>query len=394
MGAGGPKTETGKAVSSHNATRHGLLAEAPLVTPVEKAEDWEAHRLAVMEELSPDGQMEACLAERAALLIWRLRRVACAEVAAIEPLQAFVEQDYEEASQLTGSPSLDDVRWEAGMAKTVADLLAALPGLPDSSALDAESAVLLFEKCLTAAGMDPQEVDPPMLSAGEPWECAAWTAGLLRAGFAWATAASGVSGEALVAALGPQVRAESDTAARRLREAEKEIGAMRRDNLLPLDRELANLIRYEAHLSRELGRTMRALRELKSDRARTAPSPHHSPDARQQRTTDHGQLTPASSFQHPLGAAPRNGQNCETNSAAGSSQPSPDARQQRTTDHGRLTPGNGQNYETNSTLASSQPPPSLALSSPSVSTVPKSVKGARGRGNARASASRSRNRSR
>src|SRR5437870_4023830 len=84
MGLGGPKTEAGKAASSRNALRHGLLSESPLAAPFESAEEWQAHRQAILDDLLPLGQgirpvwAEACLAERAALLLWRLRRVACA----------------------------------------------------------------------------------------------------------------------------------------------------------------------------------------------------------------------------------------------------------------------------------------------------------------------------
>src|SRR5262245_49762634 len=94
MKPGGPKTDAGKAASSRNALRHGLLSESPLAAPYESADEWHAHRQAVVEDLQPTGQAEACLAERAALLLWRLRRVAHAEVAAIEGRLAAVETDY------------------------------------------------------------------------------------------------------------------------------------------------------------------------------------------------------------------------------------------------------------------------------------------------------------
>ena len=80
MGQGGPKTEAGKAASSRNALRHGLLSEAPLTAAYEKPDEWQAHLRAIVESLAPRDQAEACLAERVALLHWRLRRCAAAEV--------------------------------------------------------------------------------------------------------------------------------------------------------------------------------------------------------------------------------------------------------------------------------------------------------------------------
>src|SRR5205814_2066245 len=94
MGNGGPKTGAGKAVSSRNALRHGLLSESPLAAPYESAGEWQAHRDATLDDLQPTGHAEACLAERVALLLWRLRRVSCAEVAAIEARLSSVEADY------------------------------------------------------------------------------------------------------------------------------------------------------------------------------------------------------------------------------------------------------------------------------------------------------------
>ncbi len=72
---GGPKTETGKEVARWNATRHGIRSPAPVIPGLEKAEDWEDHRDGVLESLSPEGHLESVLAERVALLSWRLHRV-------------------------------------------------------------------------------------------------------------------------------------------------------------------------------------------------------------------------------------------------------------------------------------------------------------------------------
>src|SRR4051812_37201545 len=90
----GPRTAAGKAIASRNAVKHGLLSGSPLATPLESAEEWQSHREGILEDLPPRGQAETCLAERAALLMWRLRRVALAEVAAVELSLSRVEDDY------------------------------------------------------------------------------------------------------------------------------------------------------------------------------------------------------------------------------------------------------------------------------------------------------------
>jgi hypothetical protein len=75
-GSTGPRTKTGKARSSRNATKHGITSLVP-VLPGESKTAWEAHRDAFMAELAPGerGGIRAFLAERAATIAWRIRRL-------------------------------------------------------------------------------------------------------------------------------------------------------------------------------------------------------------------------------------------------------------------------------------------------------------------------------
>ena len=79
---GGPRTALGKATSSGNALTHGLTSNAPTI-PGETVEAWQDHRAAIVASLDPVGALETALAERAALLLWRLNRVWRAETALI-----------------------------------------------------------------------------------------------------------------------------------------------------------------------------------------------------------------------------------------------------------------------------------------------------------------------
>jgi hypothetical protein len=90
---GGPATQEGKEVVRWNATRHGIRSPAPLVPGVEKAEDWERHRAGVLESLSPEGHLEEVLAERVALLSWKLNRVTRYETESIALSQEEAEDD-------------------------------------------------------------------------------------------------------------------------------------------------------------------------------------------------------------------------------------------------------------------------------------------------------------
>lgn len=79
---GGPKTALGKATASQNALRHGLTSNAPTI-PGETVEAWQAHRAGIVGDLAPVGALESALADRAALLLWRLHRVWRAETALV-----------------------------------------------------------------------------------------------------------------------------------------------------------------------------------------------------------------------------------------------------------------------------------------------------------------------
>jgi hypothetical protein len=70
----GPKTQTGKAVASKNAMRHGLLAR-DVVIKGEDPEAFNAMQEALVLELTPEGAIEEQLVDRIAAAFWRLRRL-------------------------------------------------------------------------------------------------------------------------------------------------------------------------------------------------------------------------------------------------------------------------------------------------------------------------------
>jgi hypothetical protein len=91
--SGGPNTREGKEIARWNATRHGIRSPAPVVPGVEKQADWEEHRDGVIENLSPVGHLEEVLAERVALLAWRLHRLTRYETESIALFQEKAEDD-------------------------------------------------------------------------------------------------------------------------------------------------------------------------------------------------------------------------------------------------------------------------------------------------------------
>ena len=89
----GPKTPEGRLAVRLNASTHGILSPQPIVTAYEKPEDWEAHRAAIVDSLSPEGGLEHLLAERVALMSWRLNRVTLYEAERLQEGQEDVLED-------------------------------------------------------------------------------------------------------------------------------------------------------------------------------------------------------------------------------------------------------------------------------------------------------------
>jgi hypothetical protein len=89
----GPKTERGRLAVRLNARKHGIISPQPVVTDFETEEDWETHRQSIMGSLAPQDGLEQALAERVALMSWRLNRVVVFETENIAQLRESVVED-------------------------------------------------------------------------------------------------------------------------------------------------------------------------------------------------------------------------------------------------------------------------------------------------------------
>ena len=111
MAKGGPTTEEGKEVVRWNAAQHGIRSPAPVVPGIEKAEDWEAHGAGVLESLKPEGHLETVLAERVALLSWRLHRVTRYETESIALYQERTEDDLADRRRFDSRVLVEGTAW-------------------------------------------------------------------------------------------------------------------------------------------------------------------------------------------------------------------------------------------------------------------------------------------
>jgi hypothetical protein len=82
----GPKTAEGKARSSQNAIKHGLTSRHWVLSDEDKG-DFLDFSLSVQAELGAEGRLEALLAHRVALHLWRLGRIPTIEGELLERLR-------------------------------------------------------------------------------------------------------------------------------------------------------------------------------------------------------------------------------------------------------------------------------------------------------------------
>jgi hypothetical protein len=102
----GPRTPEGKAVVSRNAITHGLLARAG-VLPGEDAQEFQAHREGLLQQLRPGSSLEEVLAQRIVDLSWRLQRAARDQDVAYAALyQKYLEDQPEPAEPDAGHAAL------------------------------------------------------------------------------------------------------------------------------------------------------------------------------------------------------------------------------------------------------------------------------------------------
>jgi hypothetical protein len=270
----GPVTEEGKEIVRWNATRHGIRSPAPVVPGVEKAEDWEKHRDGVLESVQPEGHLELVLAERVALLSWRLHRVTRYETESIALFQEKAEDDLARERRFDSGPDHPEaVRSNAKSAREEHKLLKRFAKMEDNkplSALDADSVIWDAMECadkVAEGEVDPEEllesVSVPGLPNSNAWEgYEGWTAGLVHAVIEAVARATDEGPEELLEAATRSARFKVERTKLEAEKVEQDLKNMARERLLPDEKTLEKVARYEAHLSRGLYKALHELEAL------------------------------------------------------------------------------------------------------------------------------------
>jgi len=276
---GGPVTQEGKEVVRWNATRHGIRSPAPVVPGVEKIEDWEEHREGVLESLQPEGHLEMVLAERVALLSWRLNRVTRYETETITLSQQKLEDDLADrrrfGSYLLGPNHPEDVRSALQDARRVQRVIKQFPKLPDDKPLSGPDAAGILELVwgqvdeeVEAEEVNLPEAIPKWASLEEDiaeWD--GWTVSLVRECISAIASAAKEEEEGLIEAATERARLDIISAKAAAERVEQDLARMSRERLLPDDRTLEKVARYEAHLSRLFHKALHELEAMQTRRS-------------------------------------------------------------------------------------------------------------------------------
>jgi hypothetical protein len=270
---GGPATQEGKEVVKWNAVQHGIRSPAPVVPGVETREDWEEHRDGILESLQPEGHLELVLAERVALLSWRLHRVIRYETEAVALYQEKAEDDLAKERRFESGPDHPEaVRGNAKSDEQDYKLLKRFAKMKDDKRLSSFDADLVIWSAVECADkvaegeVDPEELLGSVSVSGLPesdsWEgYEGWTAGLVRMVINAIAQATDEEPKELLEAATRDARFKAERTKRETEKVERDLRNMARERLLPDEKTLEKVARYEAHLSRGL---FKALHELEA----------------------------------------------------------------------------------------------------------------------------------
>ena len=281
MTNGGPTTQSGKAVVCWNATRHGISSPAPVVPGLERYEDWEGHRNGMLESLQPHGHLETVLAERVAILSWRLHRVTRYESGAIATSQERVEEDVNDdlrflislRGNLHAASHPADISFEDKDNRSIYNALKRFPTLDSGRILrgkDASSIVWSVHMAAQRAigeEISAEDLHLPGVPEG------AWLGELPN--MKQEDVKVCLVSIAQVADEAPEDLLETATERARLisiysKTAAEQTGmlidVLRRERSLPDGKTLEKIARYEAHLSRQMYHALHELENLQKRR--------------------------------------------------------------------------------------------------------------------------------
>jgi len=231
----------------------------------------------------PEGHLELVLAERVALLSWRLHRVTRYETESIALLQEKAEDDLADkrrfSSRVLGAAHPEAVRGNLKTARSDHRLLKRFPKLEDDkrlSSFDADTilwAAAEITDRVAEGDIAPEDLLDEISIPGVPenteeWEdFDGWSAGAVRAGIEAIASATDEDPEKLLEVAIDAARRDVIGKQQAAEQVERDLGRMGRERLLPDEKILDKVSRYEAHLSRLMFKALHELEALQVRRS-------------------------------------------------------------------------------------------------------------------------------
>ncbi len=266
----GPRTDAGKERSSMNAATHGLCSEKT-VLPCEDADAWQTFRAAILAELEPIGTLENEYAGRIALHHWRLRRVArfegtltsdLHEAATSKAAGAMIglsPSDPSWQTMLQAHRDLENHKEDLAGRQAARDLVQQLPTMPDAAVLDPDLVLYLIHMLGKTSVI---EIKEPVTAEIMRRELPRTAEKPLAETLAELTAGC----EEDIQETTEEMAATKRRFDRVAHQMAAHIELQGHDHLILHKPELDRLVRYEAHVNRQLRHAQEALDKLQAKR--------------------------------------------------------------------------------------------------------------------------------
>ena len=276
----GPRTPHGKGVASRNTTHHGLYSSSPVIPRLESPQEWAEHHHATLQSLAPQGPLEHTLADRIALILWRLRRVARYEHTVTTLAQQQAEDDLA-AEHDDPDTDIQAIRNTYALGRRCERAFDRyIRCTRDAPITGPDAHIILSLIASRLPGFDLATFSAPgLLTPGQNiQDTPDWTVGRLRDIVdAIARATEARAGELVrdvinaleIASINHRSDYEIIT---------RHVNRLRSERIVPQDTRLESIIRFETHLSRQLSQTLSQLQQLQRRRSTAHPTEPPSSD--------------------------------------------------------------------------------------------------------------------
>jgi hypothetical protein len=270
----GPKSAQGKTLVSRNAVRHGAMSDIAVVPGIESAEEWQTHLDETIASIAPVGRLETMLAERVALLSWRMLRVARYErdsvVAWIDRIDDDIARKWAENDQRNhSSPSAAITGYQESLKDL--DLITRFIDMADDAPIFGEEAFSLLYNIAGTIDMHPTDIKWPggldAYSEDGNWtDFPKWSVALLRECIATVATKKKKTPEQILLKMVSETTKEVEKNRREAELAERTVTRYQRERIIPKDDVLVRVERYEAHLSKQFTLTLAQLQAIQAGR--------------------------------------------------------------------------------------------------------------------------------